>query len=1082
MQDQFQSDVNGALEYATVTLPSCDLVTVLQESLQATLDYFQQSSDALDALHLVLFRAWRHKGANMLNFSVSRYERGIQTHEFLRLMDLNGLFERTMSHLYELPHEEALDVLEEFIHSDPSLRYLSYYLRIINAIPDEQQYCRRVDFLTEQTFYDKDKTALTKLATLIDEQKADATTVRVVKLTYLARQLIGSSGIRSEVTRSASKKRRIVIKAFDERGFTPDITKEWQHTRDKQDTNSHERAFILICQSIRGHIQPKRSIEAKELQDNIDDVALKDMLTTMVQKVPSDNQLVSSCKRWCLNVLLEKSSGWKSVLTAMVQFADLWIDEWIQPYAIDTMASLIMHENLLVQYYHHLYKVVYCLPRDEYIKGKVVNLCIFFYNMMLKVTDKEALLTFRDYVYQHMSVQHSLEYNLFDVDCPLIDLDAELAKAFNQCNSEAIVWNSVLQKLAVISIIHPKAVVMEMVSQCCHNKDRHATTIPVLRGLGSLCRTQVKKEGKITTILSHCLDTLLCQWKSYILKDNVTNIATFIATCSQAPNSFETYPPLLVPKRHVREHAEVLLDLEQFLPNNVIPWLRTECSGTLLQLGVETLSMLCSSRATKWNDWSSAMQILNRSDTPVGCTDPLPLARAVSRILDMRSKGLSLQNLENASSFQKKLAHLMAFLYDFQDQEQGAELERFLQEILEDYGWQTYMSWSDFKYEVSLKSPGQKKVVAPVQLESIVNDLGGTCQLFQSKAQDDEKDGWSMLFETCKLSLSFTNQLFAAKDYWMYSLMLLWNHPNDDTLVSEQLYRSLHPSLSPSTMQEYEQLLIIFMGQLYDSFDTAGKAIREHSYRNQGMQKLARLLNDTDAKVFWMVLYMCKLLVHTSESETSKDSDLVYALGITKALNSCHYWTQPFEVSKDPLSLRRFRDRIVEEDVTRMNAAKMWDATQELTDDMDNAMVIDVNYPFMDTKSRSTQALSILALSEICEAFHQVQDQDIHELLRVPMLQIVEGLQDSERRQEFHRLADSQVKSRLTTWKKSKQQKRRGILRPLIDEEHHEFLRSQVLLLDDSALQNVILQSLQLTGQDTATNTVNKKHQAIYCI
>ena len=150
------------------------------------------------------------------------------------------------------------------------------------------------------------------------------------------------------------------------------------------------------------------------------------------------------------------------------------------------------------------------------------------------------------------------------------------------------------------------------------------------------------------------------------------------------------------------------------------------------------------------------------------------------------------------------------------------------------------MAWSDFEQMVLLK----KKLAIPAQLEPIVNDLGGTCQLFEPKGKNHQTDGWLVLFETCKLSLSFINQLFAAKDYWMYSLMLLWNHPTDDKLVTKQLYQALYPSESPSTTQEFEQLLIVFLGDLYDSFDTAGRTIREHKYTDPGMQTLAQILTD----------------------------------------------------------------------------------------------------------------------------------------------------------------------------------------------------------------------------------------------
>ena len=163
--------------------------------------------------------------------------------------------------------------------------------------------------------------------------------------------------------------------------------------------------------------------------------------------------------------------------------------------------------------------------------------------------------------------------------------------------------------------------------------------------------------------------------------------------------------------------------------------------------------------------------------------------------------------------------------------------------------WRTCMTWSDFQYSISSNQDQTNtfKINIPVQLEAIVNDLGGTCRPYQPRnMQQSNDDGWSMLFEACKLSSCFITQLFAAKDYWTYHLMLLWNHPNDDTFVSQHLKQALYPSLASSTTYEYEQLLVRFLGELYDSFDTAGKAIREyHDYTNQGIKTLVGLLNDS---------------------------------------------------------------------------------------------------------------------------------------------------------------------------------------------------------------------------------------------
>ncbi|KAI9497032.1 hypothetical protein BDB00DRAFT_785132 [Zychaea mexicana] len=374
------------------------------------------------------------------------------------------------------------------------------------------------------------------------------------------------------------------------------------------------------------------------------------------------------------------------------------------------------------------------------------------------------------------------------------------------------------------------------------------------------------------------------------------------------------------------------------------------------------------------------------------------------------------------------------------------------------------MTWCDLQYNVSFKqnSSTPAKLNIPIQLEPIINDLGGTCQLYRPKNYDDPET-WPTMFEACKLSSTFTKQLFAAKDYWMYSLMLLWNHPDDDTLVTEKLQQTLHPSISPSVMNEYEQLLVNFLGELYDSCDTAGEVVREYSYSHKGIQTLVELLNDSDAKTYWIVLYMCKLLETEAPPNAYAEDHLTYTVGIIKAFNVCHNWTHPFQDQGSQLaSLRRFRDAAFDDDIMHQNVAKSWDADGQETDELSNAKVIDVSYPFMDANSQSTQALSILTLCRLCNVFNQVKSDAIREIVRVPLLQVVEGLKGSEQRQKFQQLASSQVKSRLDSWRKGKKQKRRVILRPVIDPKHTDVVTYYTGLLEDPGLQSAISQTFKL--------------------
>ena len=240
---------------------------------------------------------------------------------------------------------------------------------------------------------------------------------------------------------------------------------------------------------------------------------------------------------------------------------------------------------------------------------------------------------------------------------------------------------------------------------------------------------------------------------------------------------------------------------------------------------------------------------------------------------------------------------------------------------------------------------------------------------------------------------------------------------------------------------------------------------------------------------------MCKLLKDEILSTRSEDS-LSYSLGIIKAFNACHTWSRPFHIPQGALaSLRMFREALFDNNMIRQNIVKQWDSSGQETDDLASAMVVDAHYPFMDINSRSRQALSILALCYLCEVFchHQQQQRhennvDICELLRVPMLQIVEGLQASERRNRFNELASSQVQSRLDKWKKTTNKpKRRGLLRDVIEPSDKEVVLFYISLLnEDPGLQSILLQTLQLDegeGDHVSTKkNVHKKHHHIYCI
>lgn len=75
--------------------------------------------------------------------------------------------------------------------------------------------------------------------------------------------------------------------------------------------------------------------------------------------------------------------------------------------------------------------------------------------------------------------------------------------------------------------------------------------------------------------------------------------------------------------------------------------------------------------------------------------------------------------------------------------------------------------------------------------------------------------------------------------------MLLWNHPYEDTIIKSSLFYALHPSTSLSVSLEYPNLILNFLGKLYDSYAGVHEVIREfNGYEQQDMIPIIQDLSD----------------------------------------------------------------------------------------------------------------------------------------------------------------------------------------------------------------------------------------------
>lgn len=89
-------------------------------------------------------------------------------------------------------------------------------------------------------------------------------------------------------------------------------------------------------------------------------------------------------------------------------------------------------------------------------------------------------------------------------------------------------------------------------------------------------------------------------------------------------------------------------------------------------------------------------------------------------------------------------------------------------------------------------------------------------------------------------------------DKWMYNLLLLWNHPYEDTIVRASLEHVLHPKTSLSVSIEYPDLLLHFLGKLYDSYTDVHKVIREYGgYEKEEMIPIIQDISEAGMYFFF---------------------------------------------------------------------------------------------------------------------------------------------------------------------------------------------------------------------------------------
>ncbi|KAI9317077.1 hypothetical protein BX666DRAFT_1942003 [Dichotomocladium elegans] len=750
----FQTDINGALEY--LEREPGDAIDVFQTSLQPTLDYYQGSPEARMALAQVLFRAWHFRDVHRTDFSVSRYGRGIHTAEYLALVDSNGLFDYMMTNLYLIPVEDAISVLQELLKHDSTEkagRFLIHYLRIAHALREDFDYMEAIRFLLSNKYSITGDQRL-ELQRLFKDQLKLCRSSRRTSLENLM-AILGMPPC-SDVT----KKRKRIEVLVSPVQLSIDMKEQWELTKDK----SHRNAFILICDHFQKESRAFPSLAATEISGLPRALISQTLFQKLAKKLDDTRSKLNQRKKWCLMALYNQIPGWKSVLTAMVQFTDLWIEEWIHPDVSETFLSLISSENLIIQSYQHLRRLLNVLQLNVIEKRKAEDVCRFFYKLLDRIEDPAKLVALRNFIFTDMIHDHPMTFNLFG-SISVVDLKIEITRALNQHVrlENGCTDSHVLRKLLMLSILYPYGVMKEIVSECIMSKDKQRTIIPLLYQMDGLCRLGITntESGKVTTLFDEFFQNYLSEIRSDGTNINLADVRAFFRSTTQDLKEKSNDIPVLGPYERAAFSANIPINLGTFLRDQLPGLLAIPNDSTSIKLGLEILAAACHVESEQWEKLTD---ITTLPESILLKAQPIELCFVLTKIQNLRySNSLDLppQYAEMALTIQQKLSAAISLTTNY-DTTVYSHILVIMKKLEKDFDWRARMLWSDLDYSICYRhDPSCAKITVPSAVKSLVHTLGGSCQIFEGREMQNE-DPWAVFFDCCKLSLSFINQVFAV--------------------------------------------------------------------------------------------------------------------------------------------------------------------------------------------------------------------------------------------------------------------------------------------------------------------------------
>ncbi|KAI8890006.1 hypothetical protein K501DRAFT_313166 [Backusella circina FSU 941] len=527
------------------------------------------------------------------------------------------------------------------------------------------------------------------------------------------------------------------------------------------------------------------------------------------------------------------------------------------------------------------------------------------------------------------------------------------------------------------------------------------------------------------------------------------------------------YPLILAPPLVVAQSCTALLDIQAFFQDCLLQNLQTFYNNRNMLTIRASLQLLVS--LFQDDHWLTSVHRARRDGLAILLySQPETLAECLTDMLYLRHgtsvpQGFRLQDWELILTLVGKVSDVARYALDT-----FAPLNGFLKS-LENKDWKTRLLWYDLSSHIpELKQP----ISVPDSLYRLTGEMNGLFVSDQNKGGDDQSKtiGWIHLFDACKLSRTLIDTLFINHEKWMYNLILLWKHPNEDDIIGPCFREILHPKLNFSVSIEYPILLVDFIGRLADTFHIQKTIIDYYIQKDDVLLlKFISKLSEQATKQFFQVLYIIRLLRDEAKEGKELDTENTYYIssliktlqGLTNwgMLCKVHYFeTQPAYTKMKSILIPVNTSTFDRHPLTlgdNINPGTGTAAEQP-------SKVIHTFYPLFNEHAISCRALALLTFCLLCEVCGQFESQEARDMVRRQVLQLVEGFVDLESRIYFDKLVKQQPKNRIAKWKKAEHTKIQMSLRPVLSEEEENLVTSHLTSLYDSE-KNGILQALDLT-------------------